>query len=595
MTSTSLKPADLREAIVGADATFATPYGDRAMVYCDYTASGRCLQFVEKYLQSLQKIYANTHTEDDITGRSMSQLLHEAEASIKRSVNAGPRGRLIACGTGATGAIDKLQQILGVAIPPATRALLFGLMEQFRDTQFAAEFAAHLQRTQPVVFVGPYEHHSNEISWRQGLAVVVEVGLTADGGVDLDHLERLLELPQYRHRKRIGAFSAASNVTGMKTDVHAIASLLHRHDAIACFDYAASAPYVEIDMNPAPREAGEDPSMDAIFVSPHKFLGGPGASGILVFNERLYQQDLPPTVSAGGTVDYVGPLDQDFITDIEQREKAGTPGVLQILKAALAFQVKDSVGVATITAREHELTRRALERWRAAGNIEILGNPDPERRVGIVSFNIRDPLGSYLHPKFVTALLNDLFGIQSRAGCSCAGPYGHRLLHIDEPTSGQYRHAVTGGFSGLKPGWCRLGLHYVMDDSEADYVIDAVRFVARQGHLFAPEYRFDLASGTWTHRDDEGALPRFGLDAALHANDESTSSLGPAERRERYAHYLAEAERHAVERANALPPGGTPMIRLEGELGALQFFSLPEASFIADGSAPGGARPDGRV
>jgi selenocysteine lyase/cysteine desulfurase len=239
MSRTKLTPDFLRQQIVGVDSTFETPFGERLMVYCDYTASGRCIRFVESYLQSLQRVYANTHTEDDITGRSMSQLLHEAEEAIKQSVNAGEQGRIIACGTGATGAIDKLQQILGVTLAPATRR---NLGEMLDDDDIA--------QTQPVVFIGPYEHHSNELSWRQSLATTVQVRLDASGNIDLAHLEELLQDPRYKGRKLIGSFSAASNVTGIRSDVRKLAGLLHKHGAIACFDCAASAPYVDIDMNP---------------------------------------------------------------------------------------------------------------------------------------------------------------------------------------------------------------------------------------------------------------------------------------------------------------------------------------------------------
>ena len=420
----------LRSQVIGADAPVTTPFGERLMVYADYTASGRCLDLVEKYLQNLQRNYANTHTEDDISGRSMTHLLEQAEQAIKQSVNAGPDGRIICVGTGATGAIDKLQQIIGVALPPATRRNLTAMLQDLLGEAADTRFAEYLKQRQPVVFVGPYEHHSNEISWRENLATVVEVNLDDEGGVDLGHLEQLLQDPAYQGRQRIGSFSAASNVTGMLTPVHEIAALLHRYDAIACFDYAASAPYAEIDMCPEPGKYEGDASLDAVFISPHKFLGGPGASGVLVFNRRIYQKDLPPSVSAGGTVDYVGPTSQDFIEDIEEREKAGTPGVLQILKAGLAFQIKDHIGVQAIEAREHELLMTTFDRWKDNPAIEIMGNPDPERRISIVSFNLRDHRGKYLHPKFVTTLLNDLFGVQSRAGCSCAGPYGHRLLDI---------------------------------------------------------------------------------------------------------------------------------------------------------------------
>ncbi len=559
---TRLDPAYLRQQIVGVDSTFETPFGERLMVYCDYTASGRCLRFVESYLQGLQRIYANTHTEDDITGRSMSQLLHEAEEAIKASVNAGPQGRIIACGTGATGAIDKLQQIIGVTLPPATRRNLGVLL----DDEAVA-------RTQPVVFIGPYEHHSNELSWRQSTATTKQVRLDAAGQIDLAHLESLLQDPQYEGRTLIGSFSAASNVTGMRSDVRAIASLLHRYGAIACFDFAACAPYVDIDMNPEPGNAGDDPSIDAIFISPHKFLGGPGSSGVLVFNERIYDRSLPPSVSAGGTVDYVGMTDQDFISSIEEREKAGTPGVLQTLKAGLVFQIKDAVGTDVINEREHGYTCRALKSWAEEDNIEVLGNPDPCSRVGIISFNIRDPHGKYLHHKFLTALLNDLFGIQSRAGCSCAGPYGHRLLNIDEQTSEKYRSAVQQGYCGLKPGWCRVGLHWVMDDAEAGYVIDAVRFLAREGHRFLTLYGFDLGTGTWVHKRSAGTLPRFSLDAAL-ANDEGEpATLSLPLRKQLYRHYMNEAQKIA-DRLKREPQ--SRMASLGDDLAELQFFTLPE-------------------
>ena len=571
MKTEKLSPEYLRQQIVGIDSTFRTPFGERLMVYCDYTASGRCLRFVESYLQSLQRVYANTHTEDDITGRSMSQLLREAEQAIKKSVNAGPRGRIIACGTGATGAIDKLQQIVGVALPPATRQNLDRMLDEAGKDLDSKAFAGFLGDRQPVVFVGPYEHHSNEISWRQSLATTVEVRLLADGNIDLAHLQELLLTPQFRDRLRIGSFSAASNVTGIRSNVPEIASLLHAHGAMACFDYAACAPYVDIDMNPQSVDGG-DASIDAIFISPHKFLGGPGSSGVLVFNERIYHRELPPSVSAGGTVDYVGPVDQDFIKDIEEREKAGTPGVLQTLKAGLVFEIKDKVGTDVICRREHELTSRALASWAGNDNIEILGNPDAGQRVGIISFNIRDEDGRYLHHKFVTALLNDLFGIQSRAGCSCAGPYGHRLLNIDHDTSERYRHVVQEGHCGMKPGWCRVGLHWVMDDAEADYVIDAVNFIARHGHRFLSLYDFDLCSGTWSHKNDSGILPRFSVEAALDLDEGEPATLTLAVRKQLYDHYMTDARRWV----DRLTQGGNAVLELlDGELGELQFFALP--------------------
>ena len=560
----------LRSQIVGIDSSFETPFGRRRMVYCDYTASGRCLLFVERYLQYVQRIYANTHTEDDLTGRSMSRLLHEAERTIKRAVNAGPQGRIVACGTGATGAIDKLQQILGIALAPATRRGVGDQLRRFLGESKFEEFRRFQQSCQPVVFVGPYEHHSNEVTWRQGLATVVEVNLAADGSVDLAHLRQLLQQPEYQGRLRIGSFSAASNVTGMRSPTREIARLLHAHDAYACFDYAASAPYVEIDMNPAPDAAGGDASYDAIFLSPHKFLGGPGSSGVLVFNERLYARDLPPSVAGGGTVDYVSPRDQDFIADVEEREKAGTPGVLQTMKAALALDLKQQVGVERIEAREQELLGRALQQWSANDRIEVLGNPDPSRRIGIVSFNLRDARGRYLHPKFVTVLLNDLFGIQSRAGCSCAGPYGHRLLGIDDATSELYRDWVRKGFQGIKPGWCRVGFHYTMDDADARFITDAIDFVARQGHCFLPLYEFDSSTGLWSHREFVEQHERFSIEAALESTGCEQTALPASERVRLYADCLQEARTLAAILGEPGPGCGSKAF----EFGELQFFNL---------------------
>ncbi|MES9875295.1 MAG: aminotransferase class V-fold PLP-dependent enzyme, partial [Candidatus Sedimenticola sp. 6PFRAG7] len=278
----------LRSQIIGVDTEIETPFGKRLMSYADYTASGRSLHFIENYLQQLERLYANSHTEDDTSGRVTTQLLHHAERRIKEMVNAGPHGRIIACGTGATGAIDRMQQLVGVKLPAASRLILNNLLDGFLGDEKSTGFKAYCRDHQPVVFVGPYEHHSNEVSWREGMATVVEVRLTHDGGIDLAHLEQLLQDPSYQNRLRIGSFSAASNVTGMRSPVDDIARLLHRYNALAFFDFAACAPYVPIDMNPENSTPGDTYSLDAVFISPHKFLGGPGSSGILVFNERCY-------------------------------------------------------------------------------------------------------------------------------------------------------------------------------------------------------------------------------------------------------------------------------------------------------------------
>ena len=553
----------LREQIVGVDDLLQTPFGDRMLTYCDYTASGRCLSFVETYLCEIERRYANTHTQDSATGRYMSALLEDATEAIKEAVHAGPEGHMIASGTGSTGAITKFQELLGVALPPATRRLLFSC--------FAGEDDERLKAARPVVFIGPYEHHSNEVTWRESLAEVVRVRLDGDGGIDHAHLEELLQDPSYHNRLRIGSFSAASNVTGRRTDVHRIARLLHRHDALACFDFAAAAPYVDIDMNPK-----DDPeaALDAIYLSPHKFLGGPGASGVLVFNENIYASDLPPSVGGGGTVQYVGRETHDFLSDIEERERAGTPGILQTLRAALAFQVKAAIPSGRIEMRERSYVTRAMDRWRANDRLHVLGHPDPERRLGIVSFNVRCPNGDLLHPKLTTVLLNDLFGIQSRAGCSCAGPYGHHLLHIDEEMSESYRGWIARGYDGIKPGWCRVGFHYVLDEPEANFVIDAVDFLGRHGHRFLPLYEFDLGTGSWQHRHHMASRAPLSLAIAFRESATEPEPVPADERSMRYEGYLAAAH----EWAERLADVAVDIERLDGELEKLQFFALAKSS-----------------
>jgi selenocysteine lyase/cysteine desulfurase len=559
-TSFPLDLAFLRSEIIGINAHLNTPYGQRLLTYADYTASGRSLRFVENYLLGKQVLYANSHTEDDTTGRVTTELLHQAEEHIKAAVNAGPSGRIIATGSGATGAIDRMQQIVGVRLPAASRLILQQLTEAYLGEAQAKSFDEYCIANQPVVFVGPYEHHSNEISWREGLASVLEVQLDEDGGIDLNHLEELLRQPEYHGRLRIGSFSAASNVTGMISPVYDIARLLHRYDALAFFDYAASAPYVPIDMNPVLDDSIEgDASMDAIFVSPHKFLGGPGASGVLVFNERTYNKELPPTLAAGGTVDYVGPVSHTFIDDIEAREKGGTPGILQTLKAAMVFDIKEAVGIEKLEAREQELTRRAMQRWEAHANIEVLGNPDPKRRVGIISFNILRGGKYYLHPRFVTTLLDDLFGVQSRAGCSCAGPYGHQLLGINETRSEAYLAWINKGFNGIKPGWCRVSFHYVFDDIEADFLIDAVEFIAEHGDRFLSVYDFDQYSGVFKHQNSTAKEPIFSVQDALEKysqNPHQEKVLSVDERAALYQSYLKEA----LQQVEGLPAADTKLL-----------------------------------
>lgn len=560
-----ITPEFLRSQTLGIDQVIQTPFGERRIVYADFTASGRQLAFLEDHLREIACVYANAHTEDSVTGRTATRLLHEAEAAIKRAVGAGPTGKVICCGNGSTAAIHKLQQLLGIAIPPATLREVSGRLDHPRLGEEAG-LARDLREQGPVVFVGPMEHHSNEITWREGLCTTVEIELDASGQVDLADLERHLADPQWEGRRKIGSFCAGSNVTGILAPVHDIARLLHAHDAVAVFDYAASGPYVEIDMS-----GGGDPEarLDAVFLSPHKFLGGPGSSGVLVFDEALYPRELAPSVGGGGTVVYVNETYHDYTDDIEARETPGTPGLLQVLRAAYALDIKVAVGADTIHQREHGHLERVLSRWREDDRIDILGTDRADGRLGIVSFNVLDGVGGVLHPRFVTVLLDDLFGIQSRAGCSCAGPYGHRLLHIDANAKERLRASSRDGFHGLKPGWARVGFHYSMDNAEADFVADAVLFIAEHGARFLPLYTFDVESGSWCHRSGRTEPIGYGLATALAATPSAPEPLSEEARQRVYADTL----RLANELANELDVPALDA-RIDGQYADLQFFAL---------------------
>ena len=528
-----------RSSIIGHDTLIRTPFGERRLTYADHTASGRAVTLIEEHVARLLETYGNTHTEDDATGTITSELLHQAETAIKAAVNAGPRHRIISVGAGTTAAVHQLQQILGIYVPPAGKDLFRTILAERFPPPELADFMEWVNGKRPVVFVGPFEHHSNEVSWRECFAEVVEIELSPRGFLDLDDLAEKLELPQFAGRRKIGAFSAASNVTGVKTPVHDVARILHRHDAQAFFDFAAAAPYERIDCN-----RDEECFFDALYFSPHKLLGGPGSAGILIIHERIYRTDLPPTVGAGGTVEFVSSNGQDYLPDIEAREKAGTPGILQTIRAALALQLKERLDPERIAGREAELVRTAHGKLAGHPAIMLMGNVDLARRLPIFSFTIRAG-SSWLHPRFVTVLLNDLFGIQSRAGCSCAAPYGHRLLGIDESKSRRFEDTIIRGNVGLKPGWTRVNFHFLHTDAEVDFICRAIRFVADRGVAFLPLYGFDIHTGAWKHREFVPRPVSLDLDftagrPAAHARPEATADLGAL-----FAGYLAEAEKLA--------------------------------------------------
>jgi selenocysteine lyase/cysteine desulfurase len=523
----------IRASVIGDDEAFAGPFGIRRVTYADYTASARSLTFVEDYIrEQVMPLYANTHTESSGTGLQTTRFREDARDVIREAVGAtSDEHAVIFCGSGTTGAVEKLVGILNIRIP--------------NDLDRDYDLRSHIPLEQrPVVFIGPYEHHSNELPWRESIADVVTIRENRNGHIDLTHLDE--ELQRHEDRPvRIGSFSAASNVTGIKSDVRGISVLLHRHGALAFWDYGAAAPYVAMHMAPQRPDADGDSTdaeldyKDAMFISPHKLIGGPGTPGVLVARKTLLTNSVPVS-PGGGTVLYVNALEHVYLDDPEHREEGGTPAIIESIRAGLVFGLKEAVGTEAIREREEDFIDRALAAWAEVPNLEILGDLEANR-LSIVSLVAR--YGSrYLHHNYVVALLNDLFGIQSRGGCSCAGPYGHRLLGIDIELSHEFEREITRGCEGIKPGWTRVNFNYFISDAVFEYILKAVELVARDGWRLLPQYRFDAGTGLWRHVGGQVEAPlslrdikygRDGMHFAAHRRQEPESHL---------ADYLAEAK-----------------------------------------------------
>lgn len=488
-----------RQNIIGIDCDIDTPFGTKKMLYADWTASGRAYNPIETRLQKdIMPLMANTHTETTASGTAMTRAYEQAKHIIKKHVHAGPNDILIFAGSGMTGAVNKLQRLLGLRIPerimdyvkpgrlPSREELK---QPQVRIHQLFSDYLDIDPVKKPIIFVSHMEHHSNQTSWLETIADVEIIPNDGAGNIDLEALEALMI--KYKDRQnKAAAVTGCSNVTGIQTPYHKVAQIVHKHGGLCFVDFACSAPYVSIDMHPD-IEGGH---LDAIFFSPHKFLGGQGTPGVLIFDKQLYRNIIPDQ-PGGGTVTYTNPWKyHEYITDIEHREDGGTPPFLQGIKAALAVKLKEEMGMDKMLAREEELLKIIFDRMPGIPGLEILEGENTHR-LGVISFLIRNT-----HFNLVVKLLNDRFGVQTRGGCACAGTYGHILLNVDELHSYEILGEINSGDLSCKPGWVRMSVHPVMTDTEMHAIIDAIEQVALHYHEWKKDYVYEPDTNEYHHQ-----------------------------------------------------------------------------------------------
>lgn len=463
----------LEDSVIGHDILVDGPFGSHPLVYADHAASGRALRQVEEFVfAKVLPFYANPHSRASFCGRRINALRAEARRRVAQACSADEGYEVIFTGAGATAGIQKLVHLLELSNP------------------------AQAGKTDaPLIVLGPYEHHSNLLPWRESGTETIELPESEECcGPCPKALESVLK--EAHGRKVVCSFSAGSNVTGSLVEVERITRLAKNHGALVIWDYAGAGPYLPINMLPA-----KDAAIDAVAVSPHKMLGGPGATGVLVVRRDAVAINRP-TAAGGGTVRYVTSADHDFSLDLGTREEAGTPNTIGDIRAALAFEVKAALNRAGCSTVGRDHASRARMRWSEHPNLQMLGPNSPDR-LPIIAFRMTGKDGQLIHHQLITQLLSDKYGIQARGGCACAGPYVHRLLSIDEDGAQILRRAVLAGDELAKPGFVRLSFSSCMAQNTADFIINAVSEVAGQIDELAKLYRHDAAEAVFEFCGDD--------------------------------------------------------------------------------------------